>query len=73
MGITRNPVEYLRRRGIVQESARLKPRLDIMGLLVHTIPLSNPPKPVQSVLESFGGDPEPDRGQARAWPGQTET
>lgn len=70
MAITRNPIEYMRRHGLVDEPARPRPRLDVGALLVHSVPLSSPPKPAQSVLEGFEGNPPPDRGTARAWPGQ---
>jgi len=72
MAVSRNPVEYMRRKGLVVENARPKQRLDIRALLVHTIPLANPPKPVEGVLTQFEGAPPPDRGLARPWPGQTE-
>jgi hypothetical protein len=72
MSISRNPVEYLRRHGLVNEPARPRPRLDIEALLVHSIPISDPPMPQTKVLEPFEGDPPPDRGTARPWPGQTE-
>lgn len=68
--ISRSPLEFLRRNGIVKENARPRPRLDISALLVHTIPLASPPKPLQSVLETFEGSPPPDRGLSRSWPGQ---
>lgn len=72
MAASRNPVEYLKRHGLVDEPARPRPRLDVEALLVHTIPLSSPPRPTQLVLEGFEGDPPPDRGAARPWPSQTE-
>lgn len=72
MAVSRNPVEYLKRHGLVDEPARPRPRLDVNALLVHTIPLSSPPKPTQKVLEGFEGDPPPDRGTARPWPSQLE-
>lgn len=73
MGVSRNPVEYLRRHGLVDEPARPKPRLDLQALLVHTVPIPDPPKPDAKVLMQFEGLPIPDRGTARPWPSQTET
>lgn len=70
MEISRNPVEYLRRHGLVDEPARPKPRLDLHRLLVHTVPLSSPPLPTAGILRGFEGDTPPDRGDARPWPGQ---
>lgn len=70
MIVSRNPVEYLKRHGLVLEPARPSPRLDVNALLVHSIPLRSPPKPTQKVLQEFEGDPIPDRGTARPWPTQ---
>lgn len=72
MAVTRNPVEYLRRKGLLMEHARPKPRLDVRALRVHTIPVADPPYPQAGVLTQFEGAPPPDRGLARPWPGQTE-
>ncbi len=72
MIITRNPVEYMRRKGLVEEPAQPKPRLDVRALLVNTIPIADPPYPVANVLKDFEGVPPPDRGGTRPWPGQTE-
>jgi len=71
MAISRNPVEYLRRKGLVTEPARPKPRLDISALLVHTIPLATP-KPVEHVLRQLEGDAPADHGLTQPWPGQFE-
>lgn len=73
MEISRNPVEYLRRKGLVTEPARPRPRLDISALLVNTIPISDPPKPLALVLQGYEGEPSPDRGITRPWPGQQAT
>lgn len=70
MAQSRNPVEYLRRHGMADEPAGPKPRLDLAALLVHTLPLADP-NPPASVLRQFEGDPIPDRGPIRPWPGQT--
>lgn len=72
MIISRNAVMFLKRKGLTFEPARPRPRLDLKALLVHTVPLASPPKPVQGVLQTYEGDPSPDRGISRAWPGQTE-
>lgn len=72
MAVSRNPVQYLRRHGMVDEPARPRPRLDVSALLVHSVPLGSPPKPTAGVLLGFEGNPIPDRGTARPWPGQTE-
>lgn len=72
MVVSRNPVEYLRRHGVVPEPARPRPRLDVQALLVHTVPLRSPPRPAQRVLETFEGRRPPDRGVARPWPAQQE-
>ncbi len=70
--ITRNPTEYMRRRGIQHETAQPRPRLDVQALLVNTYPLSSPPKPPTEVLLQFEGDPPPDRNVTRPWPSQHE-
>lgn len=70
---SRNPVEFLRRHGLVDEPARPRPRLDLHALLVHTYPVPSPPGPAPAVLTRFEGAPPPDRADTRPWPGQTET
>lgn len=72
MPISRNPVFFLKRKGIVDEPARPRPRFDPMALLVHTIPLAEPPMPVQDVLADLEGAPPADRGLTTPWPGQSE-
>lgn len=72
MPLSRNPVLYLKRKGIVDEPAQPRPRFDPMALLVHTIPLAQPPMPTQNVLVGFEGDPPADRGLTTPWPGQSE-
>lgn len=72
MAVSRNPVEYMRRHGMVDEPARPRPRLDVSALLVHSVPLASPPKPTPDVLIPFEGNPIPDRGTARPWPVQAE-
>lgn len=70
---SRNAVQFLRRLGLVDEPAQPKPRLDVMSLLVHTVPLASPPKPLSTVLVGFEGDNSPDRGVSVPWPGQSES
>lgn len=70
MAVSRNPVEFLRRQGMVQEPARPRPRFDVQAARVHTMPITTPPGPSQAVLESLEGNPPPDRGVSRPWPGQ---
>lgn len=72
MALSRNPVEFLRRNGLVDEPPRPNPRLDLRALRVHTYPLSAPPKPAAAVLVEYEGHPPPDRGGARPWPNQLE-
>lgn len=69
--VSRNPVEFLRRHGLVNESTSPAPRLDLSALLVNSIPMTKP-YPAQSVLKSFEGDPSPDRSASRPWPDQPE-
>ncbi len=69
--ISKNPMEYMIRHGIVSEHARPSPRLNVSALLVHTIPL-HPPKPAQPVLCQLEGDPSPDRGGVIPWAAQRE-
>lgn len=71
MAVSRSALEFLRRKGLVGEDSRPRPRLDVTALLVHTVPLTSPPLPAQGVLEGFEGVPPPDRGASRPWPGQT--
>jgi hypothetical protein len=66
---SRSALEFLRREGLVDESARPAPRLSLTDLLVHTVPLSSPPLPGQTVLREYEGQPPPDRGVTRPWPG----
>lgn len=68
--ITRNPVPFLKRNGIVSEPMQHKPRLDVRALLVHSIPLRNGTTPSATVLRKLEGDPPPDRGATRPWPSQ---
>lgn len=72
MGVSKNPTEYLRRKGLLDAPARPRPRLDVDALLVHTMPLKSPPHPTEGVLTQYEGVPSPDRNITRAWPGQTE-
>jgi hypothetical protein len=68
MARSRSPWIFLNRSGIVPETLRPAPRLNVDQLLVHTVPLRSPPQPVPEVLRQYEGDPPPDRGQTRAWP-----
>jgi hypothetical protein len=70
MTVSRSALEFLRRTGLVDESLRPRPRLNLSDLRVHTVPLDTPPLPVQSVLRGFEGHPQPDRNGTRPWPGQ---
>ena len=70
MVISRNPLQFLRRHGLVDEPVRPRPRLDVMGLLVHTIPLASPPKPPHTIMRQAMGDPPPDRPMTQAWPAE---
>ncbi len=64
---SRSSLEILRRSGLSDEPIGPRPRLDLGGLLVHTIPLG-PPKPSFGVLLDLEGDPPPNRGITRPWP-----
>lgn len=70
MAVSRSALEYLRRRGLIEDGLRPRPRLAIEDLKVHTVPLSSPPMPSMPVLQDFEGMPPPDRGASRPWPGQ---
>ena len=75
MTASRSALEFLRRRGLVDENLRPTPRLNATDLLIHTIPMGTPPRPTQSVLRSYeggeAGEAPPDRNETRPWPGQT--
>lgn len=71
MATSRSALDYLRRIGLAPgEHLRPRPRLNISELLIHTVPLTSPPLPATGTLRSLEGDPPPDRGAARPWPGQ---
>jgi hypothetical protein len=74
MAVSRSALEWLRRRGMVDENIRPTPRLNATDLLVHTLPIDSPPRPSQPVLRSFEGgnygESPPDRNETRPWPGQ---
>lgn len=65
---------FVRRYGLQDESMRPAPRLDVTALLVHTVPLPNPPLPSQDVLRQLDGFNRPDglerpeRHVSRPWP-----
>lgn len=69
--LSRSALLFLRRAGLVDESLRPSPRLNVTDLLVHTVPLSIPPMPAQTVLQGYEGAPPPDRAGSRPWPEQT--
>lgn len=84
MAVSRSALEYLRRRGLVHEDIRPRPRQNFTDLLVHTVPLDSPPAPSQPVLRSYEQgavagyaqlveQEPPDRGGTRPWPGQPAT
>lgn len=73
MAISRSAHEYLARTGIVEASNSPGPRLDVDEVLVHRVPIPSPPLPSQDILRSYEGDPSPDRGASKPWPGQVIT
>ena len=70
MMISRNPVPFLMRKGLVSETMQPKPRLDVSALLVHSIPLRGGATPSATVLRQLEGEPAPDRAGTRPWPSQ---
>jgi len=70
MAVSRSALDFLRRKGLVTDMLRPGPRLNVSQLLVHTVPIPSPPKPLPHLLTGFEGDPPPDRGMSRPWPGQ---
>lgn len=70
--VSRNPIEYMRRRGLVVAAIRPSPRLDQSALRVVTYPVP-PEKASMAVLRSLEGGGPPDRGRIRPWPAQTVT
>jgi hypothetical protein len=72
MAVSRNALEYLERKGLVNAAAwPPRPRLAVTDLLVNVLPAGKP-DPTQEVLvqyEGVGGE-TPDRGAARPWPNQ---
>ena len=68
--MSRNPVPFLKRRGIVSETMQPKPRLNVQALLVHSLPLTNGATPSATVLRLLEGSPSPDRGGTQPWPSQ---
>lgn len=68
MAVSRSPVEFLMRKGLIEETFSPAPRLDVGALLVNTIPLADPPLASQRVLRQY--DLHADRGLTRPWPNQ---
>lgn len=69
MPTSRSAVVFMGRAGLHPDLPAPAPRLDVDGLLVHSIPLT-PPEPVQATRLAYEGDPPPDRGATRPWPAQ---
>lgn len=69
---SRNPIEYMRRRGLVVAAIRPAPRFDPSALRVVTYPVPEVKTSI-AVLRGFEGGNPPDRGQIRPWPSQTVT
>lgn len=67
MATSRSAKAYLARKGLTDETLRPAPRLDVSALLVHTVPLDNPPRPAPYILREFEGNPSPDRIGTRPW------
>lgn len=67
MATSRSAKAYLARKGLIDETRRPAPRFDVSALLVHTVPLANPPQPAPYVLQGFEGNPSPDRIGTRPW------
>ena len=72
MPISHSPLEFIRRHGLLEESVQPHPRLNLRGLRVHTVPISEPPLPKAITLQEYEGVPPPDRGLTRPWPHQLE-
>jgi hypothetical protein len=72
MAVSKSPLEFLRRKNLSEESLNPAPRLDARAHKIHTHPLVSPPKPSETVLDGFDGDPAPDRALTRPWPGLEE-
>ncbi len=70
MAISRSPREFLERAGLLRATIPPNSRLAVTDLLIHKIPLSNPPGPLQGILQEYEGEPPPDRGIAVPWPDQ---
>lgn len=68
MPFSKSGLAFVRRYGLLDESMRPAPRLDVSALLVHTYPLADPPLPSQPTLRDLDGDPRPDRNVTRPWP-----
>lgn len=68
MPVSRSPVEFLQRHGLVDETLQPASRLAPEDLLVNFLPLHAPPQPAQSILRACEGEPPPDRGTAQPWP-----
>lgn len=68
MAFSRSALDFIRRKGLLDESLQPAPRLNVTDLKVHTYPLGGSPRPAQSVLRDFEGDPAPDRNISRPWP-----
>ena len=67
MPVSRSPINFLERNGVIPTLRSQKPRLDPKRLRVHTVPLGTPvPAPYQML--DTPGDPPPDRGKIDPWP-----
>lgn len=67
MPVSRSPLEFLRRNGLMPTPRSSLPRLDTARLRVHTIPLK-PDQIDPGLVLDASGDPPPDRGITDVWP-----
>lgn len=67
MAASRSAFRYLLRNGLVSETNSPAPRLNTADLLVARLPRDET-QLTQGELETYEGDPAPDRGSVRPWP-----
>jgi hypothetical protein len=65
---SRTGLHFIRRHGLLLETLRPAPRIDVTASRVHTVPLANPPLPSLPVLRGLDGATPADRNVTRAWP-----
>lgn len=71
MAISRSPIPFLERKGLIPTRRYPVPRLDLVRVAADNLPLDNPPQNPGAMLDAQGF-PSPDRGKLDPWPPPAE-